>query len=171
MRRGRQQPIQPNLHEAQVRDLADRFWQRTERRGADECWHWTGGHGSAGYGHIWAGNRSLKAHRVAWFLAHCEWPDLLVCHHCDNTRCVNPAHLFLGTCKDNTGDMVSKGRGGAPPHPHGEGVGTSKLSRNQINEIRRRCASGETQTVVRRDFGIASSHISRIVNRQGWAWL
>lgn len=47
-----------------------------------------------------------------------------ICHSCDNTRCVNPAHLFLGTARDNTADMIAKGRGSEQqkigcPHGHG----------------------------------------------------
>ena len=93
---------------------ADRFWSHVDKRGPDDCWEWKDGATPQGYGLAMIGGHRTTAPRVSWILANGEIPDgLLVCHNCpdgDNPLCVNPAHLFLGTYKDNTQDMIQKGR-------------------------------------------------------------
>jgi hypothetical protein len=89
---------------------------------------------------------------------------LLVCHHCDNPPCINPAHLFLGTHADNVADMDRKGR-----RRHMNGFGEQahhvKLTDAQVAEIRRRYATGsETQAELADAFGVGQSQIWRIVH-------
>lgn len=75
------------------------------------CWHFIGSLSKTGYGVVGLNGKVIGAHRAAWILTNGEVPDgLFVCHKCDNRRCINPDHLFLGTAKDNTQDMISKGR-------------------------------------------------------------
>ncbi len=75
------------------------------------CLGWVGQIGTTGYGVININGRMLGAHRVAWALAYGEIPPkVFVCHRCDNPKCVNVEHMFLGTNADNVADMVTKGR-------------------------------------------------------------
>lgn len=104
---------------------------------------------------------------------------MVVMHTCDNRRCVNPTHLRLGTPADNTRDAAAKGRmptgdrNGSRLHPEsrprGQGHYKSKLTDNDVLTIRRRCAAGETQEALAREFGLAQPNISAIVRRVSWA--
>jgi hypothetical protein len=73
------------------------------------CWIWTGAAGR--YGAVTINRKHIDAHRLSWLLYRGPIPDgLRVLHRCDVCLCVNPSHLFLGTAKDNSQDMVMKGR-------------------------------------------------------------
>lgn len=89
----------------------------------DGCWLWAGSVNPQGYGMLMnperghgqaravGERRTLLAHRWAWTLKHGEIPaGLYICHHCDVPQCVNPAHLFAGTARDNVQDALVKGR-------------------------------------------------------------
>lgn len=95
-----------------TRPLTDRFWEKVKKGEPEACWPWTGHRGRNGYGRIAVRSVGpVSASRASWFLAHGRWPSGVVCHACDNPPCVNPAHLWEGTQRDNIRDCVAKGRG------------------------------------------------------------
>jgi hypothetical protein len=87
-----------------IRILENRFWEKVDMQGPDDCWEWTASTDRDGYGKFKAG-KMYQAHRIAYYLATNEDPgDLCVRHTCDNPPCCNPAHLRLGTNDDNAHD-------------------------------------------------------------------
>lgn len=92
--------------------MTERFWAKVRR--GDGCWEWQAAiRSGSGYGVFQLGvGKQAPAHRVAWTLTRGEIPEgLWVLHHCDNRRCVNPDHLYLGTAKDNCRDREVRRRG------------------------------------------------------------
>lgn len=106
----------------------------------------------------------MAAHRVSWVLHHGPIPPgLLVCHRCDNPRCVNPEHLFLGTAKDNSQDMVRKGRvSQGDRHPY------AKLTTEQVVVIRKRAADGDDPGQIASDFGVSEWNVIHVIRRHTW---
>jgi hypothetical protein len=93
-------------------DIKKRFWKYVIK--TESCWNWTGATDSFGYGHIgtYIPKRTMiKAHRLSYEMHNGKIPKgLLVCHTCDNPKCVNPKHLWLGTIQDNMDDRTRKMR-------------------------------------------------------------
>jgi len=145
--------------------VVDRFWSKVEK--ADGCWLWTAYCGKWGYGSFCVGDSMVLAHRVSYELAYGPIPDGLdVLHRCDNPPCVRPEHLFLGTDLDNARDMDSKGR--RRPSP-GERNGNSKLSYEQVTEIRGLYAGGGwSWRKLARQFGVSHHQIGLIVRGRSW---
>jgi hypothetical protein len=90
----------------------ERFIEKVEQpANGSACWVWTAARCSDGYGNFYFGGRVVPAHRAALALFRgVDAGDRLVCHRCDNPRCVNPDHLFVGTHQDNADDKMRKGR-------------------------------------------------------------
>ena len=129
------------------------------------CWLWIGYCMNAGYGTFRLRGINEKAHRASWLMFRGEIPDnLFVCHHCDIKTCVNPDHLFLGTHMDNMRDMMRKGRS---PRSVGERAGKSKLTSNQVLEIRRVHRRGLAGKLAK-EYGVTKQNIQNIVDRKIW---
>jgi len=88
------------------------IWLKINIKSSDECWEYIGLLDKDGYGSFMINYKNMRAHRVAYESFYGSIPKkLLVLHKCDNPSCCNPNHLWLGTNKDNTQDMINKGRG------------------------------------------------------------
>ena len=143
-----------------------------------KCWNWTGGKDHS-YGAFCLGGKNLRAHRASYVFFRGDIPPgIHVCHHCDNPICVNPAHLFLGTTKDNMADKVAKGRqprgDDAPTRRFpgllaGERCGTAKLTWLQVEQLREeRKKGGATMAVLARRYNICPANVWRIVHNKLW---
>ena len=91
-----------------------RFWELVDRRPNNECWEWAGSLRKAScrwYGQFRIDRKLRASHRVAWEIAYGAIPRYFqVLHNCDDTTCVNPAHLSIGTNRDNVDDRMKKRR-------------------------------------------------------------
>lgn len=140
--------------------LEDRFWEKVDVRGPDECWEWTAARSDRGYGRI----DDQQATHVAYSLKVGPIPEgMWVLHRCDNPPCCNPSHLFLGDNAINTQDKVDKGR-----QRRGETAPLSKLKDDQIREMRRLREQGETVKSIAAKFGIHYQTVYKIVTYSRW---
>jgi hypothetical protein len=90
------------------RSIEQRFWSKVNLKGPNECWEWKANL-RKGYGMFRISNKIVSAHRVSWTMLRGDIPEgLLVLHKCNNEKCVNPNHLYLGTHGDNVTDMVAR---------------------------------------------------------------
>lgn len=126
------------------------------------CWNWQKSKGSHGYGQISTGKGKQElAHRVSLkVFKGDEAVGLLVLHSCDNRRCCNPEHLSSGSHRDNTQDMMYKGRG-----PVGSRQGRSVLTEELVLEIYR---DERAQSIVAQEFGVSQSNVSMIKGGKTW---
>jgi len=154
-----------------VETAEQRFWKHVNK--TDHCWLWTGGTVGGGYGIFWLNHpkRMQVAHRFSWEILHGPVPSgLLLCHDCrplrDNPACVNPRHLFVGTCKDNTQDASQKGT-----LCKGEENHFSKLTEGQVIQIRSLFDRGESNVSLAAKFGITKDGILKITSGTNWKHL
>ena len=139
--------------------ISVRIMEKVSKEGG-ACWLWSGCCGKDGYGVMGVGRKQKRAHRMAYECFVGEIPDgMLVCHTCDVPRCVNPEHLFLGMPKDNTADMVKKGRKYIIPR---ELHHQSKLTSEQVKELVSLRSSGRKLRELADMYGISFATVSQI---------
>lgn len=158
--------------EARRTAIIHRLEARTTKTAAG-CWEWGGGSQSSGYGTISVGGTVRTVHRVSYELHHGAITEgALVMHQCDNRRCWNPEHLMLGSHADNARDMASKGRCSfqkqKPAPLKGERNGQSKLTADEVAEIRQLVLDGFSQESIARVYGVRQNMVSRIHTGASW---
>lgn len=146
-----------------MRPIEERFWEKVERRGPQDCWPWKASTFRTGYGKFTVRGKAEGAHRVAYHLRKGMIAvGLQVCHRCDNRLCVNPAHLFLGTAADNMADRDRKGRNARGAHHP-----SAKL-REHVSGVLELAAQGVSYRAIARQFGVSHSAIGQVVRRETW---
>ena len=177
---------------ARYADDEQRLWDKIDRRGEHECWPWTAGTGSRGYGRFKYRGRMQYAHRLVFEDEYGPIPDgLEVCHSCDNPPCCHPEHLSIGTRTDNMRDAVEKGRtasgdrhksrtkpesvasgdrNGSRTKPACLARGVShycaKLTEDAVRAIRE---DTRLQREIAAEYGVAQTLVSKIKARKKWA--
>lgn len=163
-------PHKPRPH---VRSVVERFEEKYIPEPMTGCWLWLGAV-SGGYGSILVGSRRdgsrrhLRATRVSLELAGRPVPHgLHALHHCDNTYCVNPDHLYAGTPSQNMKDAWDRHRK-VPHEQRGEKNASAKLTETKVAAIRNAFGRGRD---IAAEFGVSPSTVSLIRNGRRWAHL
>lgn len=153
--------------------ITERFMKYVQKSDSpDECWEWIGANNGNGYGKFSIDNKMFFAHRVSYMLFVGHIPDgMLVCHSCDNEKCVNPSHLWLGTNRDNTNDKMKKNRQSHHTGVKGENHWSHKLTEQNIYQIREMIEQGYTHQIIADFFRIDKTTISCIKRGKSWGWL
>ena len=128
------------------------------------CIEWQRSTTVAGYGKLWVGSKLWLTHRLSYVLFRDSFiKSLNVLHKCDNRKCCNPAHLFLGTQKDNMQDATKKDR-----LSHGELRYGAKLTAEQVKEIRIAASNYVPQEILVAKYGVIQQTISAIICGKKW---
>jgi hypothetical protein len=137
----------------------ERFLKSFEK--SESCWNWVKGMAKNGYGFFYMkreGRKTFHAHRVSWEY-HNNMPipeGMLICHTCDNKKCVNPAHLYVGTSFDNNRDTVNRNRA---KRTIGDNCSWAKISEADVMDI---IKSNDNQYDIAKKYGVDQSTISNI---------
>ena len=149
------------------KQTAESFWSRVTKQ--DGCWEWQGSCNNTGYGTVSWNGKVYTAHRIAaWISGLVNSPTAPyssrepthVLHKCDNRKCCNPDHFFLGAYTDNQKDAFRKQR---RTSYKGATHTNAKLTVAQVNIIRDRYKNGEYQVPLAKEYGVSQRCISLIV--------
>ena len=154
--------------ECELPRIKQYFYERIRK--TSDCWYWIGYIGPHGYGQMM---RNMRAHRVSYEIHKEKIPKgMYVLHSCDNRKCVNPDHLFLGTHLDNIKDMNDKNRGNfsgiGKGENWGENCGNSKLTECQVLNIREKLKLNKNQSEIARFYGVKRATINDIARNKTW---
>lgn len=153
---------------AALPDTAADFWSSAVLEPATGCWHWQRSMDVKGYGRIKRNGKWIGAHRAAYMFAHhvILHSDEHVCRKCDNPRCVNPSHLFVGTNADNIRDKIAKGRAACTK---GENNGNAKMTSALVTELRNRYNTEHISgTRLAAEYGLKKSAVYYALNGACW---
>lgn len=146
-----------------ISEAPERFWDKVMPEPNSGCWFWMGAVRRR-YGTLSVSGRMEAAHRVSYSLFIGPIPEgLYVCHSCDEPLCVNPDHLWVGTCRDNAQDRVAKDRGA-----HAEKHGHTSLTRSSVNAIRFLRRRGLKTPLIAKIYGIKRPNVSQICLGRTW---
>lgn len=151
------------MHDIDRRNLKAKLLDRSEYAD-DGCLMWLGCCGSHGYGQLNFNYQGMTTHRAAYEVFKGPIPTgMMVLHKCDNKRCINPEHLFVGTAQDNVDDMIAKGRGDLQ--------NSLKLDDETVRRIRLDIDTGYSYTTIARRNNTSGATISRIKHGHSYWWV
>ncbi len=153
-------------HPSCDKNLIWRFFSKVNIKGEDECWEWLNCTNSGKYGLFNYQNKPCLSHRISYIIYHESiLNNMDVLHRCDNTFCVNPNHLFLGTQIDNMIDRTNKNRGYIPS---GEKNKWAKYTWKEIKEIRKDSINGMSAYEICGKYKIPLTTVYYITNNKSW---
>lgn len=148
--------LEQNTVEIKKQSALKRLLSKTNKKKL--CWDYTGNIGANGYGQFWMNNKNYSAHRASFLLLKGTIPyGKHVCHTCDNKKCINPDHLFLGTPKENNDNKIVKGR---------QYIQKRKLSIHQIKNIHKLNNLGIDQRTIAKKYNIHQKTVFRFIHEK-----